>query len=179
MAHVTPEPDPDDLERLIARWRGPLVGLFLARGLDRGRAQEMAEEVFVEAWLGLRDGRFRGDASDLAALGAWLRGIARNLAAAHFRRVRRAPHAADEGALLNVPAKAAEIGEGELALREAIDRLPRALKEVVLVRYLDERSGVESGALLGLTEKAVERRAARARALLREMLEGNRVEETQ
>ena len=58
------------------------------------------------------------------------------------------------------------------ALRQVIDRLPRSLREVVLVRYLDELSGAEAAAVLGLTEKAVERRAARARGLLKEWLEG-------
>ena len=176
MAAVSPGPshDPisDPLDRLVDRWRGPLVGLLLARGLDREKAHGMAEEVFVEAWMGLRDGRFRGDRSDTVALGAWLRGIARNLAAAHFRRARRGPRLVDQSALLGVAEKTAPVDERALDLRTAIDRLPRTLREVVLVRYLDERSGAETAALLGLSTKAVERRAARARVLLRDMLDG-------
>ena len=151
------------------------MGLFLARGVDRGTAHDLAEEVFVEAWLGLSGGAFRGDPSNGAALGAWLRGIARNLAAAHHRRVRRAPKGLDSAELARVIQPGLAGGRGGGALREAIDRLPRSLREVVLVRYLDEFSGAEAAAVLGLSEKAVERRAARARGLLKEWLEGAEV----
>ena len=181
MAPVSPLPHESppalaeaDLDALIARWRGPLVGLFLARGLDRGRSYDLAEEVFVEAWLGLREGRFQGSTKDQAALGAWLRGIARNLAAAHFRKARSAPRAVDQSVLSNVvevEPPAPDL-ESDVALRQAIDRLPKSLREVVLVRYLDERTGIEAAAILGLTEKAVERRTARARDMLRELLKG-------
>ena len=148
------------------------MGLFLARGVDHGTAHDLAEEVFVEAWLGLSRGAFRGDPSEGAALGAWLRGIARNLAAAHHRRLRRAPKALDSAELAQVAQPRATGGHDGGALRQVIDRLPRSLREVVLVRYLDELSGAEAAAVLGLTEKAVERRAARARGLLKEWLEG-------
>ncbi|MEM8709312.1 MAG: RNA polymerase sigma factor [Planctomycetota bacterium] len=162
----SPRPHPD-LEPLIKRWRGPLVGLLLARGLDRGTAHDLAEEVFVEAWLSFDQGRFRGDPGDVTAVGTWLRGIARNLAAAWLRRRRRTPRTADPTTLESVP-RGATRGTEPSDLRLAIDRLPRSLREVVLVRYLDEQTGAEAAALLGLTEKAVERRSARARAQLRE-----------
>jgi len=166
----------ESLDALIARWRGPLVGLFLARGLGRGMSHELTGEVFVEAWLGLREGRFHRNVEDQAAVGAWLRGIARNLAAAHSRRTRSAPRSVDQGELSNVAEVDAPAPDSDQALRQAIDRLPRALREVVLVRYLDEHTGIEAAAILGLTEKAVERRAARARDMLRERMRGEEIQ---
>ena len=152
------------------------MGLFLARGLGRGISHELTEEVFVEAWLGLREGRFHRNMEDQAAMGAWLRGIARNLAAAHFRRTRSAPRSVDQSELSNVAEVDAPAPDSDQALRQAIDRLPRALREVVLVRYLDEHTGIEAAAILGLTEKAVERRAARARDMLRERMRGQEIQ---
>lgn len=150
MAFVSsPRPHPD-LEPLIKRWRGPLVGLLLARGLDRRTAHELAEEVFVEAWRSFDQGRFRGDPESVTAVGAWLRGIARNLAAAWLRRRRRSPGTADPTVLEAVPDGSTTSTEPS-ELRLAIDRLPRSLREVVLVRYIDEQTGAEAAALLGLT----------------------------
>jgi RNA polymerase sigma-70 factor (ECF subfamily) len=63
-----------DLERWIAAYRGPLIGLLASWGADWRAAEELAQEVFAEAWMARE--RFHADPQDLAAVGAWLRGIA-------------------------------------------------------------------------------------------------------
>ena len=58
-----------DLEQLVERWRGPLIGLLRAGGLDVGRATELAQDTFAEAWLGRE--RFVGDVNDERAIGSF------------------------------------------------------------------------------------------------------------
>ena len=57
----------------------------LARGASWAQAEELAQDVFAEAWIHIE--RFRGDFEDERAFGAWLAGIARNL---HRTEVRKA-----------------------------------------------------------------------------------------
>src|SRR6185295_19167514 len=81
-------PRPMDLERLLDTWRGPLIGLLAAWGDRPADARELAEDVFAQAWLARA--RFEGDAADEQRVGAWLRGIARNLWLAAQRERARA-----------------------------------------------------------------------------------------
>ena len=85
-----------DLEWLMGAFRGPLVGLLASSGAPWGEAEELAQEAFAEAWIGRR--RFRGDPTDVDALGRWLRGIAMNLLAASRRRSERIRPLASEPA---------------------------------------------------------------------------------
>ena len=55
----------------------------------------------------------------------------------------------------------------EAALREAVARLPEALRTVLYLRYLEDTPVREVAALLGVSEKTVEGRLYRARERLR------------
>jgi RNA polymerase sigma factor CnrH len=60
-------------------------------------------------------------------------------------------------------------GRAELAeLERAIAALPLPLREVLILRAIEELSQFETAAILGITEKAVETRLYRARTRLRE-----------
>src|SRR3546814_559758 len=61
----------------------------------------------------------------------------------------------------------------ELArVRGAIDQLPQNLREVLLLRGVDDVSQAETAVILRVSEKAVETRLYRARTKLRELLAG-------
>jgi RNA polymerase sigma factor CnrH len=133
------------------------------------QAFDVTQETFVAAFAALA----RYDAS--RPFGAWLRRIALNKCRDWSRRraVRRLfefgmPEGieaglADDAAL---PDRIAE-GRAELAaVSRAIADLPTRLKEVLLLRAVDELSQAETAALLGISEKAVETRLARARGKL-------------
>src|SRR5262245_25334952 len=82
------------LERWIDAFRGPLTGLLASWGSDWRAAEELAQDVFAEAWLSRE--RFRGDPEDLEAAGAWLRGIAARLDHVEWRRSARRPEPLDD-----------------------------------------------------------------------------------
>lgn len=152
-----------DLEVLVDTWRGPLTGLFAARGVDPAEAVELAQDVFAEAWIGR--GRFRGDPGDPRAVGAWLAGIARNLHRARARR--RRPERLEPGV---AEARAARVpdpeAEAAARLREAVDALPDRERAVVKAFYFERSSTVHVAALLGISPRAVEGLLRRARTRL-------------
>jgi len=158
-----------DLEALVERWRGPLVGWLRARGFDAGAAVELAQDVFAEAWLG-RD-RFAGERNDERAVGAWLIGIARNLARAARRAQVRAQGRAEGAGVQHELVDDSGDREDEAScaqhaaadVRAAIDRLPRAERTVVRAYYLEQSDTCAVAALIGRSERAVEGLLHRAR----------------
>lgn len=159
-------------DRWIEAFRGPLVGLVASWSNDWREAEELAQDVLAEAWVG-RD-RFEGDPEDLGAAGAWLRGIAFRLHAARRRgRARlRLVGGREEGGPLDL---AILPGEGEdprmEALRSAFGELSSEHQSVLRMRYLEPSSNREVAALLGRTEKVVEHLLRRARRELHRLAE--------
>ncbi|MCR9244787.1 MAG: sigma-70 family RNA polymerase sigma factor [bacterium] len=150
------------LELWIARFRGPLIGLLASWGEDWRSAEELAMDTFAEAWLSRR--RLRGDASDTAVVGPWLRGIAHNLSR-HGRR-RRARQRL-EALPAELPAPVDTPDDRIEILRRGFAELRPEDQTVLRMFYLDESSTREVAALLELTEKAVESRLYQARRALR------------
>ena len=56
------------------------------------------------------------------------------------------------------------------AVRKAINDLPGNLREIIVLRGIEELSQAETAEMLGVSEKSVETRLYRARAKLRAML---------
>lgn len=179
MTHPTHQvaPGPTSLdEAAFGRWidsfRGPLVGLVASWTGDWREAEEVAQDTFAEAWLGRE--RFAGDAGDLGAAGAWLRGIAFRVHAARARkggRLRLVPPGG-EGSPLDRPAPEADPEDPRLgALRAAFGELGEEHRTVLRMHYLERTSTREVAALLGRTEKAVEHLLRRARRALHGLAE--------
>jgi RNA polymerase sigma-70 factor (ECF subfamily) len=154
-----------DLERWIAAYRGPLIGLLASWGADWRAAEELAQEVFAEAWMARE--RFHADPQDLAAVGAWLRGIAFRLSCAQGRR----NNAVAAPLSVDPIAEEPEPDERRAVLVRAFAELSAPHQTVLRMHYLEETSAREVAALLGLTPKAVESRLYQARKALRERIE--------
>ena len=66
-----------------------------------------------------------------------------------------------------------------LALRDAIERLPKKLRQVIVMHYLDETRLDAIAGLLALSKRAVEGRLYRARQQLRTQLEATTTARTE
>jgi len=165
---MTEETNPTDSKSILDDWitafRGPLVGMLASWGTDWRSAEELAQDTFSEAWVSRS--RFEGEACDLDAVGAWLRGIAFNLhRSAKRRKDRHEALPIDD----RDPATAAEEpDERRAAMVAAFAHLKPAHQNVLRMHYLEETSAREVAALLGLTPKAIEGRLYQARGALRQ-----------
>jgi RNA polymerase sigma-70 factor (ECF subfamily) len=127
---------------------------------DREAARELANDVLMASLQALRQGQVR----EPGKLGAFVHGIARNLANNHLRRVTARP--------LEVPlAPESAITDptGELEHRDRLARVRRVLAELepmdrrILTEMLAEgRASVDIAASLGVTPEVVRTRKLRA-----------------
>lgn len=172
---MTPLPNTDDVAlaqagdraafaRLHARYRRLVHGVLLAR-VDPGDAEELAQEVFVSAWLRLPE------LSDPAAFSGWICTIARNRAVDLLRARRFRLFAASPPEPAVGPVPRAEAREALLAIRA----LPEAYRETLVLRLVYDMTGPEIAALTGLTEGSVRVNLHRGMAALRERLGGTDV----
>lgn len=130
----------------------------------RDVAEDLAQEVFVAAWQGLKN--YRGE----ARLRGWLLGIARHKVDDYYRRRLRIsdwPDADEEGAAEPSIIPVHDEQMDRALLQEKAQRilasLPEAYCLALLWRYQEDRSAREMAQLAGKTEKAIERLLARAR----------------
>lgn len=131
-------------------------------------SEDLAQETFFAAWKRLAELR------DPALLRSWLCGITRFLVGKEFRRQGREPlHAAESldtieepASLATSPAALAVSREEEAILWRAIERIPDAYREPLILFYREEKSVERVAAELELSEEAVRQRLSRGRKLL-------------
>lgn len=127
-------------------------------------AYDIVQQSFISAWRAL--GRY----DPARAFDTWLRAIALNKCRDHARRaaVRRLLMLSQDAAAASLPDAEARwiAGQQLVALDRAIAKLPRALKEPLLLTAFEGLSQAEAGRLLGISAKAVEMRVYRARRAL-------------
>jgi RNA polymerase sigma-70 factor (ECF subfamily) len=160
--------DSQALATLIDRWRGPLYA-FLWR-----RAGDGADDLFQESWIRVARARDRFDRS--RRFSTWLFQIANNLCRDRWRRLEARRRALDslrheERASGRDRVAAPELpADGRLERR--LERLPERLREVLVLRYYQDRGEAEIAEILGVPRGTVKSRlhaAVRAaRALLEE-----------
>lgn len=144
-----------------------------ARGVVRDdlEAEDVMQDAYVRAYehLGEFDGRAR--------FSTWLTRIAVHEALARVRRARRQqpfdPLSEEHAMPRNVdltPEQRASDGEMRGVLERAIGALPDDFRVVFMLRAVEEMSGVDTAACLGIPEDTVKTRLYRARARLREFV---------
>jgi RNA polymerase sigma factor (sigma-70 family) len=159
---------------IMARHRSPIHRLVRGHVGDADEALDVTQEAFVAAFVALR----RYDAAQ--PMRPWLARIALNKCRDWGRRraVRRLfsfavplSDPADEVPDCTVPADTIAADRQELeAAWTAIAQLPMPLKEPLILHAIDGLSQAETAQVLGISEKAVETRVARARARLLDIL---------
>ena len=165
--------DRDAFATIVARHQGLVCAIAYAGAGDRARGDELAQEAFLEAWRGLAGLR------EPERLRAWLGGIARNVVRNLRRRDAREPahvdtalDAADAQPSPHPTPEGYAIDAQERAIvTRALQQLPEAYREVLILYHWSARSVAEVAVALDLGEDAVRQRLARGRRLLRAEVE--------
>lgn len=160
------------LEALFRDYGAKVYRLALRCGLDPDEAEDGVQEVFLKVQR--RMDTFRGE----AALSTWLYQVALHTLLDQRRRTLRhrrpLPLEPAEDGRGDLPVPAAEErpdealvrSERRRLVREAMDRLPRYFREVLILRELEGMSYRDMARILALAQGTVESRLFRARERL-------------
>jgi RNA polymerase sigma-70 factor (ECF subfamily) len=160
--------DPRAIMALVERYQGTVYRF----GRRMCQSEQDAEDVLQETLLTLvqKIGEFRGEAS----LSSWLFTIVRSRCRLRRRRADR--QASSEGLQLldSSPRPDETVSTRELSgiVEAAVSELEPKYREVLLLRDVEGLSAPEVGEALRLTVAAVKSRLHRARAQVRELVEG-------
>lgn len=153
----------DAFNALFLRYKQPLYGFFCRRIADRSQAEELAQDTFMAVL------RAQGRYETTALFRTYLYAIALKILRSYrrkatFRAMFMGTHSADKE-----PQARSEI-EAEIALREAMGKLDRLGREILMLREYEELSYAEIAAVLRIPVNTVRSRLFRARMSLRETL---------
>lgn len=163
------ERDPAALREAYERFGRVTFGFLLKAIGDRGGAEDVQQQVFLEVWR--RADRYDPERGSLLT---WVMTIARSRAIDHLRR--RVPEPVDPDTAAGV----SESGGGEEAveelaerwrLRGLLDRLPAAESELLRLRFYGELTQSEIAASREIPLGTVKTRMFNGLRRLREMIE--------
>lgn len=158
---------------LLARYKAPVFGLIVKQVGDADEAVDLTQEAFVAAFAAIE--RYDGERPFRLWIGRiainkcrdWAR---RRRVRAFFTRALPMETAHDIAGDTPLPDREAD-DRSELArVQAAMARLPQNLREVLVLRGVEEVSQAEAAAMLNVSEKAVETRLYRARMRLKALL---------
>lgn len=170
------------LDALYERYAGVVFGLVLRIVAERPVAEDLLQEVFVRAWQ--RAGSYDGSRG---RAGAWLCGIAHNLAIDELRRQRRRPQLVSERDERDPPrepsapngrevAEEAWINLRRVQIETALARLPVAQRQVIELAYFEGFTQSQIAARLGEPLGTVKTRMRLGLRKLRDILQGQGLE---
>ena len=159
---------------LVRRWEPPL-GRYVRRilGRDGQAADDVLQEVFLKAYVNLND-------FDLARpFGPWIYRIVRNEAITQLRKNRsEPPQVTGEDAILLLERLSDGVTAQEILNRErieydvrkSINKLEARYREVLILRYLEEKGYDEIAEILALPGGTVATLISRGTRQLRDLL---------
>jgi len=164
--------DPAKFDALYELQFERVYAFVASRVRDRASAEDVTSEVFHKALANLASYEWRG-----VPFAAWLLRIAANAIVDHAKRAARefpAPDDPPEPANdLVVQASEMRAIEHRAQLFRLVEQLPAIQKQVVLDRFVEQRSIKEIAQRLGKTEGAVKQLQLRAVQNLRAQMEGS------
>jgi RNA polymerase sigma-70 factor, ECF subfamily len=151
--------DPLRFEALYRKYVAQIYSYALYETRNHHAAEDLTEQVFLHALRGLASFRDPVDADELSTFRVWLFRIARNALSNNRRTERRHPTASLDLAV-NVAASddpATAVIEHDESSRawQAIERLPEERRRALVLRFVEEMSSREIGAVLGRSEGSV------------------------
>jgi RNA polymerase sigma-70 factor (ECF subfamily) len=152
----------DALEQLLNLFEHKIFRMAVTMLKDRGRAEEVTQDVFLKVWRALPD--YDGRAS----LSTWIYTIARNtclsaVRSATYRRTTPIDEVTEPTATSHI--------HRDLALAECVAALPEVERLVITLFYWEDRSIRDVALALDLPEGTVKSHLHRARRALGEMME--------
>jgi RNA polymerase sigma factor (sigma-70 family) len=162
--------DRDAFRKIVERYQSLVCSITYNATGSLTLSEDLAQETFVAAWKQLSELR------EPSQLRAWLCGITRFLVGKQLRRQGHEPiHAAESVEAIHElpspdpsPAAQAVSREEEAILWRALERIPDAYREPLILFYREHQSVERVATELELSEDAVKQRLSRGRKLLHE-----------
>ena len=155
--------DIESFGELCRRYYSPMAAIAYSVLGDHQLAEDAAQESFARALVSLRKLKNR------TRFGPWLAAICRNIAKDMLTaKARQAGVAGSSQA-----APSSYTNEDGALVRRAIERLPAAAREVIVLRYYNNLSYEEITSVSGASPAAINGRLARARRRLAKHLKRN------
>lgn len=158
-------------EQLVEQYQEPILRTCFLYLCDKTLAEDAVQETFVRVYRSLDS--FRGDSSEKT----WIMKIAMRVCydlnhSNWYRLMNR--HVTPD--MLPEPATGTA-DDGDEALTLAVMRLPRKLREVILLYYYQGLKVDEIAEMLHIAHSSVSGRLKRARIKLKHLLEGREIDE--
>jgi RNA polymerase sigma-70 factor len=176
-----PPVEPLALFEILMREHADALTAFLRASVeDRAAAEDLFQETMLVAW------RKIGTYDRTRAFGAWLRGIAKMLVLAYFRRAARETPLGPEQVMEHLDRQMTRIehqpgdtfDEKIAALRDCLARLEPDYRQTIELHYQQDKTTDWIAGQLTTTREAIQKRLQRARQQLAECLQRKAVLET-
>lgn len=148
---------------LFGRYKQPLFGFFRRRVTDRVQAEELTQETFLAVL------RASSRYQPRALFRTYLYAIGFKILRAHRRKAAFRATFLGAAASYQEP-EAKNTTDAEVLLRQAVGKLQRTDREILMLREFEELSYAEIAELLSLPMNTVRSRLFRARMALRDLL---------
>jgi len=145
--------DLDSFGRLCERYYAAMTAVAYSALADHQLAEDAAQEAFARALVNLRK------LKTPEKFAPWLAQICRNVAIDMGRARRRTMDVQDSPAIHNEPERDSPVE----IVRRAIADLPEPMRQVLILRYYDERSYQQISEVLGLSQSAINGLLTRAK----------------
>jgi len=152
--------DLDSFGRLCEQYYAAMTAVAYCAIRDHQLAEDVAQEAFARALVNLRK------LKTPEKFAPWLAQICRNVAADMGRARRRTPGIEDPQVVQDAPVRDSPVK----VIRSAIDELPDSMRQVLILRYYDDRSYDQMSAVLGLSKSAINGLLTRAKRKLAKSL---------
>ncbi len=159
-------------EEIVKRYEAKVFHLCCGLLRDRALAEDVAQESLLRVWKSL------SSYDERASLSTWIYTVARNRCLTEIEKRRSAQtlqqaaanEALETAAVAHAAVAAADgMGADEDKpglLRQMVDRLPERYRQTIVLYYYEERSLLETAAMLGVPEGTAKTNLHRGRVML-------------